>query len=372
MRLHPGMCGVLLAGVLALLSTAEVNARTWNVALDGSGDFAVVSQACQAAASGDSIRIAPGVYDENPTPIQVQNKGLTILGTGQRPDDTWLRLRFGFVTCDGVLLQNLRLGKAGGAAVFYGRGEATVRRCTFRACISSPDGWGPPVRCVQGAHLLIEDCVFEGNQNVDPLEPQDGGAVSGLYVTIRNSLFVDNVADGHGGALYLGEGLGGSSIENCVFFRNTARTGAAFEIYGQSMVSNCTLVANRVTDPTGGAICVWEQVSGEITHTIVAGTIGGYGAACPYGSSFRCCDFWDNDGGDGYGWCGISEFEGDFSADPLLCDPETGDVGLVPGSPCLPGNHGGVECGLIGARGLGCGIVPVRETTWGMLKALYR
>jgi hypothetical protein len=362
---------VLLA-IPLIFFAVPTHARTWVVAQDGSGDFALVSQACQTAASGDSILIGPGTYEENPALITLESKPLAFLGTGLQPDNTWLKLSFWFVTCDDVLLQNLRLGKAGGAAMFYGRGSAVVRRCTFRACVSSPDGWGPPVSCGGGANLLIENCVFEGNQNTSTVAPQNGGAVYGLYVTIRNSIFVDNVVDGHGGAVYLGEGLGGSSIENCVFFRNTAKTGAAIEIYGHNLVSNCTLVANRVTDPAGGAIRVWEQY-GEITHLIVAGTVGGSGADCWDGGEYQCCDFWDNEYGSGTGtFCGIGDSLGDFSQDPLLCDPSVGDVGLREGSPCLPGIHGGVECGLIGAQGVGCGIVPIRETTWGMLKALYR
>jgi hypothetical protein len=58
--------------------------------------------------------------------------------------------------------------------------------------------------------------------------------------------------------------------------------------------------------------------------------------------------------------------------DPMFCDPEICDVGLLPGSPCLPGNHGGYECSLIGAYGEGCGQIPAREITWGGIKTLFR
>ena len=54
-------------------------------------------------------------------------------------------------------------------------------------------------------------------------------------------------------------------------------------------------------------------------------------------------------------------------------DPEGGDYTLNASSPCLPGNHpDGVDCGLIGALGEGCGAVPVKEKTWGRIRAGYR
>ena len=48
--------------LVSVASTAQ--ARTWRVARDGSGDFMIVAEAVEAAASGDTISIAPGVYPE--------------------------------------------------------------------------------------------------------------------------------------------------------------------------------------------------------------------------------------------------------------------------------------------------------------------
>lgn len=62
--------------------------------------------------------------------------------------------------------------------------------------------------------------------------------------------------------------------------------------------------------------------------------------------------------GNGVDWVGTSDpdgQEGNFSEDPLFCDPENGDYTLAANSPCLPGNHpDGYDCGLIGALGEGC------------------
>jgi hypothetical protein len=88
---------------------------------------------------------------------------------------------------------------------------------------------------------------------------------------------------------------------------------------------------------------------------------------------FQCCDVWGNELGDWVGglWCFNVPELGNFSEDPLLCDPLEADLGLGDGSPCLPGVHGGMECGQIGAYGLGCGMSAIISTTWGRLKSLY-
>ena len=59
------LLGVL--GTVAILSAgAELSAaRTWYLEKDGSGDFAVIQEAVDAAASGDTLRIGPGRWYEH-------------------------------------------------------------------------------------------------------------------------------------------------------------------------------------------------------------------------------------------------------------------------------------------------------------------
>jgi len=351
----------ILAIMLLVLAAAGSHSRTWTVAQDGSGDFVLLEPACEAAASGDSILIQPGLYE--PEYIILRSKGLAFLGLGVQPDDTRLKIHLGVWSCNNTSLRNLCFFDANCPTQFVG-GSATITHCAFRNCRSASGG---AVSAGLGADVLIEDSVFEGNRAFGNAENSHGGAVYASDTWILNCIFVDNRADAWGGAVYLGDD---SWIENCVFFRNSARTGAAVALYGGIQMMNCTLLANRVTDAMGGAIRTGESY-GYVGNLIVAGTIGGAGADCWGGGTYSCCDFWNNDMGPETG-CGAGPSYGDISEDPLLCDLETGDVGLQAGSPCLPGTHGDVECGLMGARDIGCGIVPIRETTWGMLKGLYR
>ncbi len=356
--------------VLALVSilSSRADGRSWIVAQDGSGDFTLVRQACLAAASGDSVIVRPGTYQEPDSAIYLDGKPLSILGAGAGPDDVRLKLALGFSSGEDFLIENLSFIETRPALLFHG-GSGTVRRCAVRDCAG--DGWYPPLGAIGGARVLIENTLFAGNQNTWSYHPEYcyGGAISGSNMTIRNCLFVDNIAAANGGAVFLWD----STIENCVFFRNAAPNGAAISVGGDATVRNCTLLANRVTVPGGAALEMNSNLDAERSHLIVAGTVGGAAVDCLDTGPYRCCDFWNNDGGDYVGWlCGISESRGDFSQDPLFCDPSVGDVGLREGSPCLPGTHGGVECGLIGARDVGCGLAPTRNISWGMLKALYR
>ena len=94
---------------------------------------------------------------------------------------------------------------------------------------------------------------------------------------------------------------------------------------------------------------------------------------CGAGASIEtaCSDLFGNDGGD---WIDCiadqAGMNGNFSADPLFCDPEAGDFTLRANSPCAP--PGATGCGLVGALPVGCGPVSVVEETWAGIKARYR
>ena len=72
------------------------------------------------------------------------------------------------------------------------------------------------------------------------------------------------------------------------------------------------------------------------------------------GVTIACTNIFGNEtdwAGDLHNQLGIN---GNFSADPLFCDSESGDYSLAPDSPCLLGNHPDAgECGQVGALGVG-------------------
>jgi len=80
---------VLIAFVL---NAAVVGARTWYVEKDGSGDYTVIQSAVNAAASGDTIRIGPGRFDDKQlvtcpgwseyVRVLIDKDSLTLIGSG--------------------------------------------------------------------------------------------------------------------------------------------------------------------------------------------------------------------------------------------------------------------------------------------------
>ena len=152
--------------------------------------------------------------------------------------------------------------------------------------------------------------------------------------------------------------------------------GAVWVNPGVSTFRNCTIV-NCSAARSGGGIWVGGPAGYPQFHlenTIVAFCTGGPGLGVYDGAvppSVSCTDLYGNSGGD---WVGCiadqAGLDGNFSADPLFCDPENGNFTIQSNSPCAP--PGATGCGLIGALPVGCGPVSVESESWGRIKGRYR
>ncbi len=187
---------------------------------------------------------------------------------------------------------------------------------------------------------MFSDVVFDGNTSSD-----DGGG----FACFRSS----------------------PAVANAVFFENTAvDSGGAIYIqrWSYPIITGCTLVGNSAAG--GGAICVSEPCDPTITQSIIAFTEPGASTiVCGGGNpTFTRCVVFGNAPGDSL--CG-DHYDNAF-LDPLFCNVTTGDLTLASNSPCLPGNAGNPSDALVGALGEGCTNSPVRATSWGRIKCLYR
>lgn len=86
--------------------------------------------------------------------------------------------------------------------------------------------------------------------------------------------------------------------------------------YSQASYMECAFSGNRAR-------------SGASVFGLMEGSIRQGGTA-----TLICCDLYGNEGGD---WVGYVEeqlgLDGSFSADPLFCDPDLGDLTLAGDSP---------------------------------------
>lgn len=305
-------------------------------------------------------------------------------------------------------------------------GPSLVERCRFEG--NSSDVAGGAMRV---AYCEVADCEFSRNSSSIV-----GGAIStDFQVAVLRSRFEENSATDSGGAIHLSlyliddtgpvpgsevqecdflgntSGSGGGAIEQigsgraryngssfslnqsvigggvrvaggsavfgeCLFFDNEATArGGAIDASSTLWLTQCTLVRNR--SPIGGGVNfqgVYPHSPLRIMRSILSHSIAGSGLAYPPGAWLQwiqCTDIFGNSGGD---WVGALQFflgeEGNFSLDPIYCNSAEGNFGLSSVSPCAPENSG--VCGRIGARDVSCGVVSIRELSWGSLKGLYR
>jgi hypothetical protein len=152
---------------------------------------------------------------------------------------------------------------------------------------------------------------------------------------------------------------------------NRAYNGAAITALLGTGLKGCTFYANETTWSDGATIEV-GTTDQTLERCIIAGTVNGYGLGAWNGATLHCFCFWGNERGATVGeWVEDRPELGNILADPRFCDPLTGNCRLLADSPCLPGEHGGYACGLIGAYGEGCTPEPIEETTWGRIKVRF-
>jgi len=142
------------------------------------------------------------------------------------------------------------------------------------------------------------------------------------------------------------------TIRGCVMAANSAAVsgGAVCCDDADPVIESCTLVGNSA--PEGAGIrCVLS--SPAVEKSVIAMSPAGEAVSCDSTSSpeLACCDVYGNGGGDWTGCIqGLEGSDGNFSQDPVFCDPDSADFRLDSSSPCVsaPG------CGRVGALGVGC------------------
>lgn len=240
--------------------------------------------AIDAAASGDEIFVAPGIYylagDAVTIPLE---KTLTLRGTQGRAAviDAQLLSR-------GMLIQgtNSRVEgftvRNGSGGFFYGGGIEIDRPAVVRDCLvtgNRSDSGGGVMIGGYATNTLVEDCTIVGNTATNG---PGGGVV--LYNNSRGRLdrcvITGNVAATYGGGIWIQEG---GSVSNCRIAGNRATGTHGGGIYmsdegttNPAAVVNCVIDGNFAAQHGGG---VWSSgpvgtLSPVVNCTIVSNTAG--------------------------------------------------------------------------------------------------
>jgi len=389
----------------------------------GGGDYLTLAEGVFAAAPGETVLVAPGVYTgELNRDLSFGGKDIVVMAmTARDPvivDAEYLGRCFIFENSEGPaariegLVMFCGADGDGGGVHCYGTTAPTFVNCEFVECSGTR---GAGMNCVAGAAPMLIGCTFRKNvagnagggircsdySSIDLQgcilkgnESYFGGGVmlrAGSSATVDGTLFEDNTAEYSAGlrcenstvtitnsvfsrnAAYSGGGLGSGvsglvTLRYCVFYDNTASfRGAGYACGTPADVQHCTFVGG--SSPTdSGIFCGPPQGDMVMTYCIVAFGSGPVMTCDPGGAPTvtRCC-FYGNAGGNDP--CGT--YSDILYENPYFCDMPLGDLTLDEISVCLPPNNPWGE--QIGAFGVGCaGAVPVESTSWATIKAMYR
>ena len=272
--MHRGQA-IILTLVLALLVTPAA-AATLHVKADGSGEYATIQSALDAATDGDVVRLAPGIYT-GPGNLRLEFYANVTLEGETSWEDCFIDAYadaddpdyiFNLSEETGGTIRNLTLRRG-----YWTNGGAVIT------------GWG---------HYVFEDCRF-----------------------------INNHATGSGGAWY---GQGGSEVDfiRCQFANNTAEvSGGALAAF-----SNCDLTISRGTlacngAPEGGGIYLTENAQATVTSSVIAWSSDGGAVYDWYSAGFdiSCTLIHGNRGGDWVNGAGSGLANDNLSLDPELMDP---------------------------------------------------
>ncbi len=251
-----------------------------------------IPEAIIAAASGDTIWVAPGVYPQSGAPVYIHaGKRINLISTRSRGaiidaqgQSVGLRIGESNVVVEGFVVQNGYDTNAWGGGVQL-NASATLRDCLIwnnRAKYGGGVFVGAPGAILQG-------CTVSGNT----AEQFGGGAVLWNITTnmayVQASEIKDNTAGTYGGGLYIngkvqveqctirdnhatshsggGIYMNGGALVNTVISDNSAKTigGGVHSTSLQDMIINCTITTNMAENNGGGVNCQ----SGALVNSIV-------------------------------------------------------------------------------------------------------
>jgi|GEM_PF-1728939 len=335
----PGTCGQIGAhGV-------DCHTRTWYVATDGDDDigdgtqgdpFGTIEYTLSRAFAGDSVSVAAGTYYESNITMPT---GVVLLAQSAKAGD---------VTIDA---QN-------GQKLFYIDDAGSDTVIDGFTLTGGTSGYGGAIYC-RISSPVIRNCTFVDNVGRANEANEWHGRGGAIYLhraspAISYCTFVGNVGDslGQGGAVYC---------------------GGSVPTWSHPTFDHCTFYGNQAELGEGSSVYVNGFSSASLDHCILAGGIGDGAVVCDTAAatSLACCDIYGNAGGDWVGCItGQNGTNGNFSAIPMFCNPDSGDFSLADASPCAPDNSP-AGCNLIGAHDVACTVTGVEENPWGGLPRAF-
>jgi len=254
--------------VIVLCSPAE--SATIIVKADGTGDYATIQAAIDAADPGDEVVLEPGIYTgDGNRDIDFRGKAITVRSTD--PDDPAV-VAATMIDCEASDTDRHR-------GFFFHTGEDDQ---SVLAGVSIVNGYadnGGGIYCYVGSSPTIINCTISQCSAA-----QDGGALylSSSSSTIGSCRLTGNQAAGHGGGIYCADSS--AIIRDCIITENVAgSTGGGIKCENSSgtVVTRCTVSNNRASNG-GGIACGGHGATATISHCRIANNIADAGGGLSY------------------------------------------------------------------------------------------
>lgn len=305
------LAALLLAGLSAgaLAATHHVPA-----------DFATIPAAISAAAAGDTILVADGVYAGAITvskvvTLQSENgPAACIIDCGGSGRGMTVSVS---ATIVGFTIRNGAVSGSGGGIVCSSSGSPTIQNCIIDTCTATGDGAGifsssagTPViqgctisNCTAGnsgggvmcsfSSPQILDCTITNNRANSNLGGAVGGggiAIVGSNASVSGCTISSNstvLPGGFGGGVLVTNGTCNPTFDRCTFRQNSALDGGGLAqtstAAGTTRITSSLFTANSVAGRNGGA----ALFNSSSTLTLVGCTFTGNTAAPNGGALFR-------------------------------------------------------------------------------------
>jgi hypothetical protein len=265
------------AGLAIFLLASPVIGDVLHVSPGGQGTPDIQS-AIDAAADGDTVLVAAGVYagpvDFRGKAVAVEGDGATIFGTGgtvvvcnseEGPDSRLI----GFTITGGS-------APFGGGMYIGAESSPTVIDCTFSGNAAGVSGGGMFVGFE--SHPTVTGCVFIGNTAAE------GGGMavaSESHPAVSGCTFTGNASTGDGGGMH-NDAESSPAVIGCTFIDNTAGGdggGMANRLESDPALMSCVFDGNSAVGD-GGAVANDSESKPAVTDcTFTDNTAGGDGGA---------------------------------------------------------------------------------------------